>query len=261
MDSLNFEILAQETLALVGNNASLSCHNLEARDSLAHIDATAGVLYRIEKSSGTFSIRGLATKNLRSCYQDYLEGLPQVRTALRLGNSETEVYCFNSSDMALAEVASEQLINRRFPIDEDMICNVSDPGFSWWMESLDEGLRIYFQSYGINRVETKKQLGPLGDAQIARLRMGQLEKLIRTLFPVNEFSITPKSIVITSSDIEHPNFIKFKKIFEIGVNHFTEDQFGTTVQERTLFYYLKEIAAVRSFWRQVRSCPSLSYKY
>ena len=224
---------------------------------------TPGVIYKIHNGPSTFCVRGYTTHNIKEAFVDLLNHESSKRPILKLGNDDdsSSVLFFETNTFELAEAVREQIINRRFPHQEDAVCNISDPGFSWWMDesSISENgikqgrFEIFFKSHGINRADKYLQLGPIGDGSVAALRMNQAKTLLRSSFPISEFSCDDKSITIASQKPDHLGFISFKNIFLEGINHTTLENFPDNSMGRTLFYYFHELAIVRKFWIEVKT--------
>ena len=213
---------------------------------------TSGVIYRVETGGATFCIRGFAVENLREGFKELERGEDvSMWEVLRLPvgeESEISLQFFSVEEIEYADVIVDQVFNRRFPIDEDTLCNLSDPGFSWWFEEFEGGFSIHFKSYGLDRNEQFVRLGPLSDLLIAKKRLLQAEDMLRSYFPISEFSCDEKTFRIASVKKDHLSFEFLKGIFLDGENHSGIDQFPDTPMGRTLFYYFKELAAVRGFW-------------
>ena len=78
-------------------------------------------------------------------------------------------------------------------------------------ENISEGrFEIFFRSHGINRAEKYIQLGPIGDGSVAALRMNQARTLLRSSFPISEFSCDDKSFTVASSKPDHLSFVSFR---------------------------------------------------
>ncbi len=223
---------------------------------------TPGIIYKIDNGMSTFCVRGFSAHNIREAIEELKDLSSSKRIVLKLdreANAET-VEFFETKSFELAEAVREQIINRRFPHQEDAVCNISDPGFSWWMnieqgtEAAKEGrFEIFFRSHGINRAEKYIQLGPIGDGAVAALRMNQARTLLRSSFPISEYSCDDKSFTVASSKPEHLSFISFKNIFLEGTNHTELENFPDNSVGRTLFYYFHELAIVRKFWIEVKN--------
>ncbi len=224
---------------------------------------TSGVIYKIHNGPSTFCVRGYTTTNIKEAFKELNDPDSTKRPILKLSHEDdfSSVLFFETDTFELAEAVREQIINRRFPHQEDAVCNISDPGFSWWMDesSLSEnGLKqgrfeIFFKSHGINRADKYIQLGPIGDGSVAALRMNQAKTLLRSSFPISEFSCDDKSITVASQKPDHLGFISFKNIFLEGINNTTMENFPDNSMGRTLFYYFHELAIVRKFWIEVKT--------
>ncbi len=224
---------------------------------------TPGIIYKIDNGHSTFCVRGFSATNVREAFDELKNLSSAKRIVLKLDkeSNDDSVEFFETKTFELAEAIREQVINRRFPHQEDAVCNISDPGFSWWMnidqdteEAKSQGrFEIFFRSHGINRAEKYIQLGPIGDGNIAALRMNQARTLLRSSFPISEFSCDDKSFTVASLKPEHLSFISFKNIFLEGVNQTEIENFPDNSVGRTLFYYFHELAIVRKFWIEVKT--------
>ena len=224
---------------------------------------SAGVIYKIDNGSSTFCVRGYSTTNINEAFKELSDLKSVKRPILKLGLEDTtsSILFFETKTFELAEAVREQIINRRFPHQEDALCNISDPGFSWWMDSSDANengqkqgrFEIFFRSHGINRADKYIQLGPIGDGGVAALRMNQASTLLRSSFPISEFSCDDKSFSVASQKPDHLGFISFKSIFLEGINNTELENFPDNSLGRTLFYYFHELAIVRKFWIEVKT--------
>ena len=226
-----------------------------------------GVIYRIDSGSSTFCVRGYTTANIKDAFTELGQPHSSKRPILKLGHDDdvSAIMFFETKTFELAEAVREQIINRRFPHQEDAVCNISDPGFSWWMDvsgdinhGLDSNIKhgrfeIFFRSHGINRADKYIQLGPIGDGGVAALRMNQARTLLRSSFPISEFSCDDKSFTVASQKPDHLSFISFKNIFLEGINQTELENFPDNSIGRTLFYYFHELAIVRKFWIEVKT--------
>ena len=238
-------------------------HDILKRESSLFIyPESPGIIYKIDNGASTFCVRGYSTGNINEAFQELKNVDSAKRPILKLAKDDDSsmVEFFETRTFELAEAVREQIINRRFPHQEDALCNISDPGFSWWLdvrEALDGGLKqgrleIFFRSHGINRADKYIQLGPIGDGGIAALRMNQASTLLRSSFPISEFSCDDKSFSVASQKPDHLSFISFKNIFLEGINNTELENFPDNSIGRTLFYYFHELAIVRKFWIEVK---------
>jgi hypothetical protein len=217
---------------------------------------TPGVIYKIDSGPATFCVRGFSSPNIRNTFKELMDHSSSKRPILKLSLEDdiSSVLFFETKTFELAEAVREQVINRRFPHQEDSVCNISDPGFSWWLDASGSGrFEIFFRSHGINRADKYLQLGPIGDGSIAALRMNQARTLLRSSFPINEFCCDDKSFTVVSSKPDHLSFLSFKSIFVEGINNTQIENFPDNSIGRTLFYYFHELAIVRKFWIEVKT--------
>lgn len=269
---LNFDLLAKETLELSGSSSQYLIEEERARSAFWAVDDIPdptpleedilnesslpeapqgpGLVYRVEKGVSTFCVRGFATESIEQTLLDVESGEVKVREKLRIQDEMDydTLNFFETDELSLAQVIIDQLFNRRFPIDEDILCNLSDPGFSWWLNGEENGIEIYFKSHGLDRMERFKRLGPIGDNTIACLRMNQASRFFRTQFPINEFSCDEKSLKITPVDSGSEGYQNFLSLILNGENHFKIQDFSEEFGGRTLYFYLKELATLRAFW-------------
>ena len=180
-----------------------------------------GVSYALEIGKGSFRLKGEA------CFYE------------KAKEKDGEKF-FSTSRPELAEVIVDQLFNRRFPLDEKELCNISDPGESWWM--LSEGAHIYIY-FGGHYFDEKINLGPMGDVAVAYALLKRGEAWLRRLFPIKDFSLTSKCLALSALDPKHRVFQQFCNIFSNGEEP-VHPSFGTSA----LSLYLDELAAARRFW-------------
>jgi hypothetical protein len=229
--------------------------------SIALYPESPGVIYKIDRSGSTFCVRGYSTKSIYESMLELNSGVKEKRAILKLDDLDdisSRVCYFPTATIELAQVVKEQIINRRFPLVEDSVCNISDPGFSWWMniEDDEEGngkFQIFFRSHGIFRTEKYIQLGPIGDGSVAALRLNQARSLFNGSFPISEFSCDDKCFTVATSKPDHLSFVSFIKIFLTGENYTDIENFPDNNTGRSLFYYFHELAVVRKFWIEVKT--------
>jgi hypothetical protein len=237
--NFNIDFLLQETFAIIEGNASL----------ISTKPAAPGLIYRIDDGGSTFCIRAIATTNIDEEFNHINKSVLKITEDFSLEN----LCFFELPTVEQAEAVIEQLCNRRFPKLEDSLCNISDPGFSWWMDQQADRFEIFFRSHGINRAQKYIQLGPIGDQKVALLRMGQVQSLLRSSFPMSEFSNSNKGFAVGTLKPEHLGFKSFRDIFLKGENHTSMDNFPDNGLGRTLYFYFHELAAIRKFWIEVQT--------
>jgi hypothetical protein len=219
-----------------------------------------GVLYHIQKTSTVFVLRTLVSADLRSDYLKVLEA-PEDFPTLRLLEAGVEdiaqrLKFFPVEEKSMAEIIHDHLCNRRFPINEEMMCNISDPGFSWWLTKREGSFQVSFTlsvSGGLNHVK----LGALGDQQLALKSFQQLAAMFEEaglgLNIENEMSR------VQFSDGEAVLLEELQDLFELGVISDGLRQLFIILARRiedhsrleTAWFYLQELASMRRFWIQI----------
>ncbi len=176
------------------------------------------VLYHIQKSTSVFVIRTLVSRNIREDYLKIIEA-PEDYPSLRLVEGQEEeienrLRFFVVENEYQAEVIHDQLNNRRFPINEEMMCNISDPGFSWWMTQKEGMLQVAFNLSSFLDEGTTK-LGPLGDRELAVKNFMQFGSLLmKSGLPL---SIQNEANRVVFEEEERLLVQDIQDIFEVGV--------------------------------------------
>ncbi|MGE3609884.1 MAG: hypothetical protein AB7I27_09895 [Bacteriovoracaceae bacterium] len=220
-----------------------------------------GVIYHIQKTSSIFVIRTFVSKNINEDYQKILE-IPEDYPTLRLvenGNNiaSDKLRFFLVENPYQAEIIHDQLNNRRFPVNEEILCNISDPGFSWWLTKRDLGFQISF-TMSVGDEDSVVKLGPLGDQQLALRNFQILESLMAEA----GLSMNIQNEINRVQIIEGEEFLleELRDLFEFGVVSEMMLNFFKLLNKRvkdmsalqTAWFYLQEIAAMRRFWIQVQ---------
>jgi hypothetical protein len=226
----------------------------------AHVPAGPGLLYHLQKSTSLFVVRTFVSHDLQTDYQkiiDYPENYPSLRL-LEAGTNQLieKLQYFPLEDYVQAEIIHDLISNRRFPIHEEMMCNLSDPGFSWWLSKKASGFQLSF-TLSVNGDGETVKLGPIGDQQLATRNFQLLGNLL------NEAGLN-LNVENESNRVQFNNGEEFlleeiKNLFEFGVvSEGLEDLFKLLArrikdhsQLETLWFYLQEVAAMRRFWIQI----------
>tara|TARA_R110000868_G_scaffold110286_1_gene298991 strand:+ start:27465 stop:28277 length:813 start_codon:yes stop_codon:yes gene_type:complete len=266
MDSslLQFDMMAKETLEL---SLNLDSSMFDEQEQMAEFRPSGrgfrpqgpGILYRVVTGGSTFSLRGFACDNIKESAEELESGDASLRSTLKIeDDEEVQIHHFRCDFIEQAEVVIDQLFNRRFPLYEDMLCNLSDPGYSWWMEPNEDSLTVYFKAHSIEREKNLIKLGPIGDYALAHRRFSELRSTVRGMFSVREFSCDERRMVIKPVDANNDGFKALRNIFSKGKAANDLAGFGANELGRTLFFYLNELASVRAFWCEL--APKLEKK-
>jgi hypothetical protein len=217
------------------------------------------VLYHLQKHPSIFVIRTLVSKNIREDFRSIVTE-PGNYPSLRLIDGEEDVReklrFFSVETSCEAEIIHGQLNNRRFPIFEEILCNLSDPGFSWWLTKTSRGTQLSF-TLSVQDERTVK-LGPLGDQQLALRNFNTLSSLM--LQAGLDYSMQNEGNRVVFGDEDALLQEEFANVFEFGMisdnlkNIFKilSRRIQDTSEIETCWFYLQELASVRRFWIQIQ---------
>ena len=230
-------------------------------DEINEYPAEPGLLFHLQKSASLFVIRTLVSRNIRDDYQKIIDH-PEDYPSLRLIEGgpvdvEKKLRFFMLENHLQAEIIHDQISNRRFPIDEESMCNLSDPGFSWWLTKKLNGFQISF-TLSVSSGDDTVKLGPIGDQQMALRSFQQMENLMQKAGL--DLNIQNESNRVQFNDGEQFLLEELKDLFEFGVVgegmiklfKLLARRIGSHSQLETLWLYLQEIAAMRRFWIQIQ---------
>lgn len=237
-------------------------YDMREEHELREIPDGPGILYHLQRTTTVFVIRTLVSQNIRSDYRRVLDR-PEEFPTLRLLEDGRELdpterlRFFMVENPYQAEIIHDQLNNRRFPVNEESLCNLSDPGFSWWLTQKGGGFQISF-THSVSNGSTTVKLGPLGDQQLALRNFQALEGIITgaglALSMENEMSR------VQFAEGEEVLMEELRDLFEYGVVNENLTRLFKLLARRsedlttleTTWFYLQELAAMRRFWIQVQ---------
>ena len=248
MSSADFDFLTRETL-------KHSQHLDEKKETSPKKEGPKGpgLVFYLDRGVNTFCLRAVATEEMESIFELARSKSPDLGEALSINweQFEQELLGFSTESKFAADILVSQLANLRHPLKEDLVCNLSDSGFSWWMDFTPKSFRVFFQSYGIDRMDNFVCLGPMGDPKLACKRLNQSLPFLKNCLLINEFSATEKSFAIDVYPSSISTFDQFKNLFLNGQGELEENIFSNDLQGKTVFLYFKELALKRRFWCRV----------
>lgn len=202
-----------------------------------------GLMYSLQKNGHTFVIRALETNDVAESF-DAIVASPYDFPSLRLSDDmriDEQLYFFTCPSVQAAKYLKKTLCHQRFPLFEEDICNISDPGFSWWLKEDDHEMTIYFKLSKTANIKELVKLGPLGDERLFKKTLKAALPKLKKYFSVDEFSHSGHFFKISSLK-PGPYFGSFKALFRDGfVLEGWEDQFPE----------LSQYALARSLWLKV----------
>jgi hypothetical protein len=223
------------------------------------VPESSGIFFHVETHGGTFVIRTLVSENLKATFTRIQEN-PEEYPSLRLiQNGEVawgELEWFETEHLAQAEMIHERLGQRRFPLKEESVCNISDPGFSWWLEVTPYGFSLHPKIKHLSNQLI--QLGPIADMSLASRRWREMSEVFSLLPLKIEMSVENTSLSFLCTR-EQWLSDEIAKVFVQGiVSKELEDVFRILSKRcsslgllETSWYFLNEVAVTRRFWLQV----------
>lgn len=220
-----------------------------------------GLVFHLEQSRGTFVVRTHPCQDLRAtvaAIQEAPEDYPSLRFVTEAGGDFAKLGWFEFATLGEAEVVHQRVGQRRFPQREEEVCNLSDPGFSWWLEATRDGFVVH-SKMGLLK-EGLTRLGPLADAQLAPYRWNVLAQILGQL-PIDvEIRQENNRLVMTAHE-DQWLLQEFLSLFKRGeVTPELQDVFRLLSKRgtppallETCWFFLTEMAAVRRFWMAVEA--------
>jgi hypothetical protein len=225
-------------------------HVEEQEELLVDYPNAPGIVYNVCKSGNTFSLRGVVTDSIEDSFDSITMGEKSLLRSLKIEEDQLDAILFEEfPSMDQAEIVYDQLFNKRFPLEEDLLCNISDPGFSWWYGRTEDGFRINFKSHKLSGAGERLKLGPIGDVVVACLRFNRLKEHFKYHIPISEIVISEKQFILKSTDETHPILQELMNLFEEG--EVSEDSALLCELDLTEKLFLQELAAVRKFWLKI----------
>jgi hypothetical protein len=220
---------------------------------------TPGVLYHLQEGASMFVARTLPVDDLALAHARVLAN-PEEYPTLRLledgGDPAERLRWFSTSTMGVAEHLHERVGQRRFPKREEELCNLSDPGFSWWLERRAGAFSLHAKMNQLKGAIVR--LGPLHDVHVATARWLELGRLLAYLPLAVE--VGTGTARFNMSSVEAPWLVdEFARAFLEGeVGEGLRDVFRVLAKRgapaaalESAWFFLEEAAAVRRFWLQL----------
>lgn len=265
-DDISF--LVQETFKEVESkrkSGSLFGQFFQSNENLPE-EETSGVLFHIQKNAATFVVRIHASTDLRN---DYIAALkhPDLYPTLRFEDEDNvrDLLCFFECDnIEIAKTIKERLGNKRFPIFEEQVFNISDPGDSWWLKKEGKKISIFFKLSHTERMASLVKLGPLGDAEKNMDIFSKLYGYFQMLFPIEDYSSAFGQFSMSPKDPNDPifhdvthllshgemSFEFLEKLRNLEILHKHESYADDLKQAN---YFLIELAQLRRFWKEIQN--------
>ena len=169
------------------------------------------------------------------------------------------VHFFPCDSIEVAEVITEQMINRRYPLQDNGLVNISDPGSTWLLSYEEDNLSLYFKSMG-HKERGMENLGAIGDPQIFRFWWGKISKELN-----NELSLEIDSdekgchlrLDSPMEGIEKELLQVLLNIFLLGDTQVGGKFFDNPLEFESIRMYFNELSHSRRFWLRVEEILSM----
>ncbi len=228
-------------------------------EKVPELPSSAGVFFHLVHQGGTFIVRTLESHNIKKDHALIVqspESYPTLRLVDGSGPQVHRLKWFAVETFEEAQAIHGRIGQRRFPIREEDVCNISDPGFSWWMEESDHGFTLYSKMSMLK--ESITRLGPLADPKLAPHRLSELATALSYL-PSNLDVSIENSRFHMKAESETWIALEFAKVFSQGlISQEIFDIFrlldkrgvpGSILESS--WFFLREVAAVRKFWIKI----------
>lgn len=228
-------------------------------------DEVTGVLFHIQKNAATFVVRVHVSENLKLDYLSVMKH-PDLFPALRFeedDNLQEKLMFFECDDLKVAKAIKEKLGNKRFPIFEEQVFNISDPGDSWWLKRERNRLSIFFKLTHTNRLDNLIKLGPLGDGEKAMEIFSKLYGYFQMIFDIQDYSSAFGQFSIASSQEGDKFFEYFYELLATGdVSHefwdklrnleilHSHEAYANDLKQAN--YFIMELSQLRRFWCEIQ---------
>lgn len=204
----------------------------------------SGIIIDLERSGGTVKFHVEAVESLLKFRQnlDFPENFEATPDRLTewLENKDQLIF-FETVNFYRAELLRDQFNGKRFPLREEWLCNLSDPGFSWWLVRNDDcSVSIKFQSYGIDDRSRATKLGPIGDKNFTLAMLEKYQEQFKKNFDLASISFDQRSVTFHPKHKLAKNFHRLVDLLSTGEND------ESNLSSELLF--LDELIDCRKLW-------------
>lgn len=250
-----FEQLMSETLDQTALNGKRDPFIFE--EDLPEIqeenEKTTGVLFYIEMGEFTFCVRCLPTRDLKSCWGQWLRGEERLLEALRLDPSqEVELMTFGTENFEEAEYITKQVANRRFPKGPSQLLGLGDPSSHWKGRVGVNSVEIFFNALEEGETSQTFELGPLGDDKLFLEKMHREILADETIFDLEDIYMSNKRILMQGK----PDDEVFEQFGQVMLNGASPKGMYSSLAGRMspdFYQLLSSLAVMRRFWKDVQN--------
>ncbi len=213
-----------------------------------------GLLYSIQFYPEVFVVRAIPCENLEKEWKESLkEGKQQTSLRLDLKRPlHEQVFWFSTPFVEQAKDLSLALCHRRLPRHEERVCNVSDPGYSFWMKSQESSFQIFYKLAQTQQIENLIKIGPLGEPKEIHRTLKNLVPFLYKMIPGAQIIAERSHFSLLAEDGDAPQFLSLKELFSIGQFHDTlSEALDHNRAPSALLENLHRFSLRRSFWMEI----------
>ena len=205
-----------------------------------------GIVFFVDIGSGSFCVRGLPVVENNLDLTDLIKLDKHFEKA-------SEAHFFPCETIEVAEIITEQMINRRYPLQDNGVLNISDPGPTWLISYDESNISLFFKSMGTNQKDMEN-IGAIGDPQIFRFWWSKIANLIKDESTI-EMSEDEKGchlkLSLEPNDFDSQFQQMFLNIFLLGELNLTENFLSNSFEEDSVASFLNELSHSRRFWLKI----------
>ena len=211
-----------------------------------------GLLYYVDKASRTFRVHSVACKSMKQTFQEIQDETFDFPSFLDPEKFEwRNLKSFSTQYFEIAEVISELVGFRRYPIEEQDFYNLGDPGHSWWLKVDGKSLTVFFKMSHCGEDASISKLGPIGDFSLAERRFSQSKEFFESFLALEGFECNENRLMLQFDPEDKYNAQMFARVLlEGNVEIYKQFQEHFSLQG-TLDYFFRELISCRRFWIEV----------
>jgi len=246
----DLEFLVAETFKITPEVAREIGFSFDSQgEEKPEIPRSSGVFYRIKNLGAFFSLNIVSSKNLADDFNAVSEMVgPDLKD---------EIHFFQTPYYELGEILVQHFAKQRFPLDQQSLCNLGDPGRDWYLIHNTHSLLLSFRTRGDIPSFEITNIGPLGDSVLAKLHLRKLLEGLNSQALVFTSHRSGLEVNLESECPSHSpefNFFQLFKDMLLGGGKVDEVlSFINSPIDKSDEFYLRELAILSSFWRDIRS--------
>ncbi len=204
------------------------------------IPSGPGLWFRLKRSGDTFLVQ------TKVC-----ESLSLVSDQLAISEDEafSSWFWWEIDSIDVANYVSAQMKAKRFSLFEERVCNLGDPGLSWWFFQEQDRFDIFFKNSYFFEDKKLQRLGPMGDPLLARKTFLEFAQLLRNFFPDASISCNDNQFSVQNIQLDE-HFLFLQKAIGEGsfesLNQLMLFQYAPYLED-----YFYKLVATRNFWLEV----------